>query len=39
MKHMSHPETPDVIVEATEDRAITLASAGWVVVEPKADKK
>lgn len=34
MKHMVHPDKPDHVVEAPEDRAEILASAGWVYVKP-----
>lgn len=40
---MSHPENPDFVVEAPEDRAEMLAAAGWSVVKPgpapKGDEK
>jgi hypothetical protein len=34
MKHMSHPDEPDTIVEAPDDRAVYLEAAGWTFVKP-----
>lgn len=39
MIHLAHPDAPDVIAEADEDRAAILRSAGWQDVKPpKSDK-
>lgn len=34
MKHMSHPDNPDFVVEAPEGRDEILESAGWQFVKP-----
>lgn len=35
---LTHPDTPDVVINADEDRAAMLKSAGWVEVPAKPKK-
>lgn len=39
MKHLTHPETPEVVVEADEGREQILRSAGWVDAKLSASPK
>lgn len=39
MKHMSHADDPNTVVEAPDDRAAVLEQAGWTFVKPGPDPK
>lgn len=39
MKHMSHANNPDFVVDAPEGRDQYLESAGWAPIKPGPDPK